>query len=52
MTNREIAEELSVRTSTVRTHFHSIYQKLGVSNRTEAALVGLGILPLLRALAS
>ena len=42
-TNREIAAELKVSVPTV---------KVGVSNRTEAALVGLRMYPLLRALAS
>jgi DNA-binding NarL/FixJ family response regulator len=44
-TNREIAAELNVTESSVKSHLSSIYRTLGVSNRTEAALVGLRILP-------
>jgi Response regulator containing a CheY-like receiver domain and an HTH DNA-binding domain len=51
-TNREIATELNLSEGTVKTHLSSIYAKLDVSNRTEAAVVGLRIFPLLRALAS
>ena len=51
-TNREIASELHIRVPTVKSHLTSIYLKLGVSNRTEAALVGLSIFPMLRPLAS
>jgi NarL family two-component system response regulator LiaR len=39
LSNREIAEALSITTATVRTHVSSILRKLGVSNRTQAALV-------------
>lgn len=35
---REIATELSVSTRTVESHFTSIYNKLGVTSRTEAVL--------------
>jgi len=35
---REIASELAVSTRTVESHFTSIYNKLGVNNRTEAVL--------------
>ena len=38
-TNREIAEALFITTRTVATHLTSIYAKLGVTNRTEAAIV-------------
>lgn len=38
---KEVAEELQVSVSTVRTHVYHIYQKLHVSNRTEAILKGL-----------
>lgn len=33
---KEIADELSISTSTVRQHIHRIYEKLHVQNRTEA----------------
>lgn len=51
-TNRDIAVRLNLEVGTVKCHLNSIYVKLGVSNRTEAAIVGLGIFPLLRALSS
>jgi DNA-binding NarL/FixJ family response regulator len=51
-TNREIASGLDISVGTVKTHLSSIYWKLGVSNRTEAALAGLRIFPLLGVLAS
>jgi len=37
MTNRAIAESLMVSVNTVKTHARSIYDKLGVRNRTQAA---------------
>jgi DNA-binding NarL/FixJ family response regulator len=51
-TNREIATELHISVATVKAHLSSIYAKLGVSNRTQAALVGLEYFPILRAFAS
>ena len=36
-TNSQISEELYITVNTVRFHLANIYQKLGVSNRTEAA---------------
>jgi DNA-binding NarL/FixJ family response regulator len=33
---KEIADQLSISTSTVRQHIHNIYEKLHVQNRTEA----------------
>jgi two-component system nitrate/nitrite response regulator NarL len=51
-TNREIAAELDLAVTTVKSHLSSVYKKLGVSNRTQAAMVGLGIFPTLRSLAS
>lgn len=47
--NREIAAELSIGTSTVKSHLSSIYEKFGVSNRTQAMLFGLGLDPMLPA---
>jgi DNA-binding NarL/FixJ family response regulator len=37
MTNPQIADALSVSENTVKFHLQNIFQKLGVSNRTEAA---------------
>ena len=37
-TNREVAEELYVTVDTVRKHLQNAYRKLGVTNRTAAAL--------------
>ena len=50
--NREIAAELNMGVSTVKAHLSAVYGKLGVSNRTQAALVGYRIFPMLRVLAS
>ncbi|MCY7289550.1 MAG: helix-turn-helix transcriptional regulator [Cryobacterium sp.] len=36
--NREVAEELYVTVHTVRRHLENVYRKLGVTNRTAAAL--------------
>jgi DNA-binding NarL/FixJ family response regulator len=43
MTNRQISEELHIAGSTVKAHLHSMFAKLGVSNRTQAALAALEI---------
>ena len=51
-TNQEIAETLSIKVSTAKRHLHFVYAKLGVSNRTEAAVAGQRIYPLLRPWAS
>jgi DNA-binding NarL/FixJ family response regulator len=37
-TNTEIADELGIAPSTVKSHLASMYRKLGVSNRTQAAV--------------
>jgi DNA-binding NarL/FixJ family response regulator len=50
--NREIAAELNVGVGTVKAHLAPLYLKRGVSNRTQAALVGFRTYPKLRVLAS
>jgi DNA-binding NarL/FixJ family response regulator len=46
-TNRQIAEELHLSLSTVKRHLEHILPKLGVSDRTQAAVkaVEMGLLP-------
>jgi len=39
LSNREVADELRVSVHAVKFHLASIYRKLGVANRTEAAVV-------------
>lgn len=39
--NREIARQLIIAEPTVENHLHRIYQKLGVSTRTEAAMTAI-----------
>jgi DNA-binding NarL/FixJ family response regulator len=41
MTNSEISSQLHVAESTVKSHLTSAYLKLGVSNRTQAAIATL-----------
>jgi DNA-binding NarL/FixJ family response regulator len=36
---KEIADDLSLTTSTVRTHLHNVYRKLRVIDRAQAVLV-------------
>lgn len=38
LTNEEVAAQLSVSVHAVKFHLASIYRKLGVANRTEAAV--------------
>ena len=45
LTNSEIAAELHVHPSTVKSQLATLYRKLGVSNRTQAAVVYLSIAP-------
>jgi two-component system NarL family response regulator len=39
--NSEIAKALYITTGTVRVHVHSILQKLGVRDRTQAAMIAI-----------
>ena len=45
--NKQIASEMFVATSTVKTHVNNLFRKLGVSSRTQAALyaVRVGLVP-------
>jgi len=38
LTNADIAEVLTVSQNTVKTHVHNVFVKLGVSDRTQAAI--------------
>ena len=39
MVYKQIASELGLSTSTVRTHLHNVYGKLGVMDRAQAVLI-------------
>jgi DNA-binding NarL/FixJ family response regulator len=39
MVYKQIATELGLSTSTVRTHLHNVYGKLGVMDRAQAVLI-------------
>jgi DNA-binding NarL/FixJ family response regulator len=39
---KEIAHELGLSPSTIRTHLHNVYRKLGVDNRAQAVLFATG----------
>jgi len=39
MTNEEIADKLFLSPKTVKTHIRNIFQKAGIRNRVEAALL-------------
>ena len=51
-TNREIGRDLHLAEKTVASHVSSIFRKLGVSNRAEAAIVGMDTFPMLRVVSS
>jgi two-component system nitrate/nitrite response regulator NarP len=46
MRNRDIATALSMSEGTVKVYLHNVYQKLGIENRTELAMLTLGQGPL------
>ena len=39
MRNRDIGAELGIGEGTVKVYLHTMYQKLGIDNRTELALL-------------
>jgi DNA-binding CsgD family transcriptional regulator len=42
-TNAQVAEVLSIAPGTVKKHLEHIYEKLGVSSRTDAAVTAIGV---------
>ena len=42
LTYQQISEELTVTMSTVKTHVHHVYRKLGVTNRNDAVSIVVG----------
>lgn len=44
MRNRDIGTEMGIGEGTVKVYLHTIYQKLGIDNRTELALLAVGVL--------
>ena len=38
LNNRQIARKLDIAERTVKCHLHNVFQRLGVTHRTEAAL--------------
>ena len=51
-TNREIGRDLHLAEKTAASYVSSILRKLGVSNRAEAAIVGMDTFPMLRVVSS
>jgi DNA-binding NarL/FixJ family response regulator len=43
--NKQIARSLFLSQQTVKNHIGNLFKKLGVGNRTEAALIGAGVKP-------
>lgn len=43
MSNRQIADELYLSVDTVKTHVRKLFRKLGVSNRTQAAMIAVEV---------
>jgi two-component system nitrate/nitrite response regulator NarL len=41
LSNKEVAQQLALAEGTVKIHLHSIYHKIGISNRTTLAALAL-----------